>query len=233
MKRFYISITALCMLALVFMPGLASAQDTSTAVKDGGIFVKGWTGQIDANETKNGQKLDGSRLSEKDGVLHVTTGPSVSYWQSDEKADGSYMVMATFTEPKFKNLSGHPHPYGLFIGGNDMGTEKQSLLYCMAYGNGKFLVRGFSPEPFKMNGDRQEDHEAVNKASADGASVSQDIAISVTSDKVSCSINGTVVASYAKSEVVGAGKLKSTNGAYGIRFGHNVEGTVKGFHMMK
>ncbi len=221
------------MLALVFMPGLASAQDTSTAVKDGGIFVKGWTGQIDANETKNGQKLDGSRLSEKDGVLHVTTGPSVSYWQSDEKADGSYMVMATFTEPKFKNLSGHPHPYGLFIGGNDMGTEKQSLLYCMAYGNGKFLVRGFSPEPFKMNGDRQEDHEAVNKASADGASVSQDIAISVTSDKVSCSINGTVVASYAKSEVVGAGKLKSTNGAYGIRFGHNVEGTVKGFHMMK
>ena len=208
MKRFYISITALCMLALVFMPGLASAQDTSTAAKDGGIFVKGWTGQIDANETKNGQKLDGSRLSEKDGVLHVTTGPSVSYWQSDEKADGSYMVMATFTEPKFKNLSGHPHPYGLFIGGNDMGTEKQSLLYCMAYGNGKFLVRGFSPEPFKMNGDRQEDHEAVNKASADGASVSQDIAISVTSDKVSCSINGTVVASYAKSEVVGAGKLK-------------------------
>jgi len=114
MKRFYISITALCMLALVFMPGLASAQDTSTAVKDGGIFVKGWTGQIDANETKNGQKLDGSRLSEKDGVLHVTTGPSVSYWQSDEKADGSYMVMATFTEPKFKTV-GVNLPIGIWV----------------------------------------------------------------------------------------------------------------------
>lgn len=211
----------------------ANAQDQSNAVKDGGVFVKGWTGQIDAGEAKNGQTLEGSRLSEKNGVLHVTTGPSVSYWQSSETASGNYTVMATFTEPKFKNLSGHPHPYGLFIGGNDMGTDKQSLLYCMAYGNGKFIVRGFGPEPFKMNGNSSEANEAVNSAKEDGASVSQQIAISVTGDKVSCSINGKVVASYAKADLVGEGKLKSTNGAYGIRFGHNVEGTVTGFHAMK
>lgn len=233
MKRLFAATILLAFLALIFAPISTQAQDASSAVKDGGVFVKGWTGQIDANEIKNGQKLEGSRLSEKDGVLHVTTGPTVSYWQSEKKANGSYMVMATFTEPKFKNLSGHSHPYGLFIGGNDMGTEKQSLLYCMAYGNGNFIVRGFSPEPFRMSGDRPQANDAINKASADGASVTQEIAISVTSDTVSCSINGAVVGSYPKSEVVGTDKLKSTDGAFGIRFGHNVEGTVAGFHMMK
>ena len=45
--------------------------------------------------------------------------------------------------------------------------------------------------------------------------------------------NGTEVASYPKSEVVGAGKLKSTDGVYGIRFAHNTEGTVSGLTMTK
>jgi hypothetical protein len=56
--------------------------------------------------------------------------------------------------------------------------------------------------------------------------VTQDIAMSVSGDKVSCSINGTEVASYPKSEVVGAGKLKSTDGVWGIRFAHNTDGIV-------
>jgi hypothetical protein len=31
------------------------------------------------------------------------------------------------------------------IGGNDLGTPQQSYLYCAAYGNGNFIVRGFGP----------------------------------------------------------------------------------------
>jgi hypothetical protein len=50
---------------------------------------------------------------------------------------------------------------------------------------------------------------------------------------VSCSINGTVVATYAKSALVTAGKLKSTDGVYGIRFAHNTEGTVTGLTLTK
>ena len=42
--------------------------------------------------------------------------------------------------------------------------------------------------------------------------------MSVKGDKVECAINGTVVASYPKAELVAAGKLKSTDGVYGIRF---------------
>jgi hypothetical protein len=57
--------------------------------------------------------------------------------------------------------------------------------------------------------------------------------MSVRGDKVTCSINGTEVASYPKSEVVAPGKLRSTDGVYGIRFAHNTEGTVTGLTMTK
>ena len=113
------------------------------------------------------------------------------------------------------------------IAGNDLGTDQQSYLYCAAYGNGKFIVRGFGPEPFQMNGRGAED-PAVNKAAGVGQPVTQEIAVSVKPDSVQCAINGTVVASYPKSALVTAGKLKSTDGVYGVRFAHNTDAIVTG-----
>jgi hypothetical protein len=52
--------------------------------------------------------------------------------------------------------------------------------------------------------------------------------MSVKGDSVTCSINGTQVASYPKSALVTSGKLKSTDGVYGIRFSHNTDGVVTG-----
>jgi hypothetical protein len=60
-------------------------------------------------------------------------------------ASGNYTVKATFTEKEYMNLNDHAHPYGLVIGGNDLGTPNATLLYCSAYGNGTFIVRGFAP----------------------------------------------------------------------------------------
>jgi hypothetical protein len=57
--------------------------------------------------------------------------------------------------------------------------------------------------------------------------------MSVKGDKIECAINGTVVASYDKTEAIGAGKLKSTDGVYGLRFAHNTEGFVSGLTMTK
>jgi len=142
-------------------------------------------------------------------------------------------VKATFTEPKFMNLNSHPHPYGIVIAGNDMGTAKRSYLYCAAYGDGRFIVRGFGPDPFQMNGREGESNAAVHKAAGPGEPVTQEIAMAVKGDTVTCAINGTVVASYDKSAVVGPGKLTSTDGVYGIRFAHNTEGTVTGFAVTK
>ncbi|MDP9203211.1 MAG: hypothetical protein M3P26_14945, partial [Gemmatimonadota bacterium] len=110
--------------------------------------------------------------------------------------------------------------------------DKQSYLYCAAYGTGKFIMRGFGPEPFQLNG-RGESNAAIHKAAVVGSPVTQDIALSVKGDKVQCAINGTVVGSYNKSDVVGTGKLTSTDGIYGIRFAHNTEGLVSGLTVTK
>jgi hypothetical protein len=46
-------------------------------------------------------------------------------------------------------------------------------------------------------------------------------------------INGTTVATYPKSAVVGAGKLKTTDGMVGFRFGHNTDAHIAGFSLGK
>ena len=218
-------------LVLGGLSGAAGAQDAARAVEGGGITVPGWTGRIDPNEAAAGQKLENAKFAAMGGGFHVTTGPAVAYWNPANRATGSYTVKATFNEQQYMNLNNHPHPYGVFIGGNDMGTESQSYLYCAAYGNGNFIVRGFGPAPFQVNGRRGETNAAVAKAAGQGQPVKQEIAINVTPDKVECAINGTVVGSYPKADIVAAGKLKSTDGIYGVRFGHNTEAHVSGFAM--
>jgi hypothetical protein len=229
-KNSVIAATALLLLAGM---SVAFAQDTARTVADGGIKVPGWAGKIDAKEVAAGQVLNNAKLAKKGDVLEVTTGPAVAYWHPSNKATGDYTVKATFTEPKFMNVNAHPHPYGIIIGGNDMGTDQQSYLYCAAYGNGNFIVRGFGPEAFQVNGRRGEMNAAVNKAAGKNEPVTQEIAMSVKGDKVECAINGTVVGSYNKADLVTAGKLKSTDGIYGIRFGHNTDATVTGLTMTK
>ncbi len=208
-------------------------QETSNAVAGGGIFVPGWQGQVDASEASRGGTVNGAKLAKGAGdALMVTTGPSITYWNPANKASGNYTVKATFTEPKYMNLNNHPHPYGIVIGGNDLGTPNASLLYCTAYGNGTAIVRGFGPAPFRVS-DKAIANEAIHKAAGPGQPVTQEIAVSVKGDKVECAVNGTVIGSYDKAAVVGAGKLKSTDGVYGIRFGHNTEATVTGLTLVK
>jgi hypothetical protein len=215
------------------MASVAGAQDGAIAAKDGGIKAAGWTGEVDASEKTKGQKIENSRLTKEGDSIHVVTGPQGAFWHKDARATGNYTIKATFKEPKFMSLMSHPHPYGLFIGGNDMGTDKQSYLYCAAYGNGGFIVRGFGPAPFQLNGPRGEKSDAVNKAAGKDQPVTQEIAMSVRGDKVECSVNGKVVGSYDKRAVVGEGKLKSTDGVYGLRFGHNTEAIVSNITMTK
>lgn len=224
---------ALCSPSIVRAQAPAAQPEGAVAVKDGGIFAKGWMGKIDAQEEKAGQVLNNSRLAEKGGVLEVRTGPAVTYWSPANKATGNYTVKATFTESNYMGLNDHPHPYGIVIGGNDLGTADQSYIYCSAYGDGTFIVRGMGPAPFAVSPRRAQANAAISKAAGKGSSVKQEIAMTVTADKIECSVNGTVVGSYPKTDVVAAGKLKSTDGVYGIRFAHNTEATVTGLAMTK
>ena len=224
-----ISAVAVLTLTILGLPALAWAQEEPVrAVGGGGISAPGWQGAVDARDAARGHAIKDTKLAKEGDALHVITGPAAIYWNPANTAQGDYTVKATFTEPKYMNLNDHPHPYGVFIGGNDLGTDHQSLLYCEAYGNGTFIVRGFGPAPFRMNGREGESNAAVRRAAAPGQPVTQEIALSVKGDKVACLINGTVVATYTRADVVAPAKLKSTDGVYGIRFAHNTEGLVTG-----
>jgi hypothetical protein len=232
MRRTYVPAAAGAFM-LVAGATTALAQDASRAVTGGGISVPGWAGKIDAREASRGAKLEDAKLAKMGNDMHVTTGPAVAYWNPANKATGDYTVKAKFTESKYMGLNDHPHPYGIMIAGNDLGTDQQTYLYCAAYGNGTFIVRGFGPAPFQLNGGRGEANDAVNKAAGKDQPVTQEIAVSVKGDDITCAINGKPVGTYKKADVVGAGKLKSTDGVYGFRFGHNTDAHVAGLAVTK
>lgn len=200
-------------------------QDADRKVAGGGITVKGWTGMIDAAAAKKGMTVNDSKVSEAGGGLHMAIGPAGTFWNPANTASGDYSVGATFKEGK--SSANHPHSYGVFIGGNKLNTENQSYVYCVAYGNGTALVRGFNGQTV-VDYSKRQPNAAVNKAGADGT-VTQEIRWTVKGNRAECSVNGTVVAGFDKSELVGPGKLESTDGIYGIRASHNVDVTVTGF----
>lgn len=226
-------IQILITILLIGVINLAAQEGDSVGVKGGGVLVKGWTGKIDKKEQDAGLTLNSARFAKEGDGFHVTTGPAVTYWNPSNTAKGDYTVSATFLEPKYMSINDHPHPYGIMIAGNDLGTASESYLYCSAYGNGTFIVRGFGPEPFRLSGRAPEANAAVNKAAGVGQPVTQTIAMTIKGDKISCSINNTVVGIYDRSAVVMSGKLKSTDGIYGIRFSHNTDAIVTNFKKSK
>ena len=226
--------------ALLFCASAAFAQgnmnmdESVHKIANGGVHAKGWNGVVDASAAKAGQTINDAMIESKGkDDLHIMTGPATTYWKTDKKATGSYTVSAKFSEPQYMNLNDHPHPYGIVVGGNDLGTDNGSYLYCAAYGNGTFIVRGMGPAPFQMGGRRAQANDAIHKAAGKGQPVDQKIAIAVSPDKVDCIINDVTVASYPKSDVVAAGKLKNTDGYVGVRAAHNTEVMVRDFKVEK
>ena len=205
----------------------AAAQDADRKVAGGGVMVKGWQGFVDPSAAKKGQTINDSKFEDKDGAFHIFAGSQSTYWNPANVAKGDYTVSATFTEPKMSE--GHPHPYGIFIGGSGLDADKPSFAYCVAYGNGEALVRSFSNgQVVKPDFYKRQPAASVAKAQP-GQPVTQTIAWTVKGDRAECSINGAVVAGFNKADLVGEGKLASLDGIYGIRAAHNVDIIVKGF----
>jgi hypothetical protein len=222
--------------AVALVSASASAQDdASKAVKDGGIKVAGWQGKVDAREATAGLALKDQLFATMGPGFHVTTGPATTYWNTASNLSGNYTVSASFSEAK--QTMNHPHPYGIMIGGKNLDTDKPEALYCAAYRNGTFIFRGFSGTAargtFQLNGPRGEAHAAVNKVEGMETPVKQEVSITVSGDNVSCSINGQVVSTKPKSEVIGDGKMTSLDGFAGVRFAHNTDAHVSGWAVKK
>ena len=103
--------------------GAAAPQaDASRKVAGGGITAAGWKGKVDAAEATKGATINDSKFAQQGAELRINNGPAAIYWRPADTASGSYTVSATFTEPKYMSSNDHPHPYGVFIGGQDLDT---------------------------------------------------------------------------------------------------------------
>jgi len=209
--------------------------DAARKVPGGGVFVSGWKGKVDAGEAGRGSTLNDSKFEGADGNFTIASGPATIYWNPADAQTGDYTVSATFTEPSYQSAMSHPHPYGVFIGGNDLDSDTPTLLYCTPYGDGRFIVRAFPTTfaPPGPSGRRPTANDAVHKAAAKGESVTQDVSMSVKGSQVTCSINGTTVATFTKDDLIGEGKLKSVEGTPGIRVAHNVDVKVTNYKVTK
>ncbi|MEZ5319564.1 MAG: hypothetical protein R2752_19345 [Vicinamibacterales bacterium] len=229
-----VTASTLVVAAALLMPAVPSGQQEATrVVAGGGIMVPGWQGMVDLTDKDKGEKIENSKLEKRGDALHLSSGPASTYWNPSNTATGAYTVKGTFNEPK--QINDHPHPYGVFIAGKNLGTDQQEYLYCTAYANGTAIVRGFHGRQSLRFSESRRDavaNPAINKPGADG-SVTQNVAFKVTADRVQCEVNGAVVIDLAKSDVVAPDKLSSTDGIYGFRSGHNTDVVVTGFAMQK
>ena len=223
------------MRALVLIVGASlvatavAAQDADRSVKGGGISVSGWKGRVDRRPASQGKTIADSKFGSEAGALRLSVGPAAVYWNEGNTASGDYQVTATFKEHKM--AATHPHSYGIFIGGSDLESDSEKLLYCIVYGNGTFSVKTFNGAKVTTLVDRAT-HDALHKADANGESTNA-IGWRVQGGKAACVVNGVEVKSFDRTEVTGPDKLASTDGTYGIRVSHNLELTVSGLAKSK
>jgi hypothetical protein len=207
---------------MIALPAVGIAQDADRSVAGGGISVAGWKGRIDAKAASQGKTVNDSKFAMSGGKIDLKIGPAAIYWSDANKAAGNYAVKATFTENAHK--PNHPHSYGVFIGGSDLEGANQSFAYCIVYANGTYSVKYFHGENVVTVVDRVAS-PAINKANAAG-SATNEIGWSVHDGKASCVVNGTPVQTWDAAQLVGADKLKSTDGIYGVRVSHNLDITM-------
>lgn len=212
-----ISISAILILAVV---QVADAQDPTNRVAGSGIQVKGWQGRTDRNE----QKISDVKFVQMGTGFHLTGGPHAILWNSENRATGDYTVKARITKTP-QSSSTHEESYGLFMGGTDLNGPKQNYLYCVVFGSGNVMVRHRDAgDTHTLLGKTA--NAAVSKMGERGAT--DEIAMWVRGGRVGCSVNGTEVFSAAASDMIGPGKLVSTDGMFGIRASHNLDLHIEG-----
>ncbi len=216
--------SAVAIAATLLIP-VVHAQDADRKVAGGGITAKGWQGRVDAGN-KQGLTINDSKFSSEGSGFHISTGAAGIYWNPSHTAKGDYTVKATFKEPK--QTINHPHPYGVFIAGKNLDSDKPSYLYCVAYRDGTYIVRQFTDGAVSTLV-RKTPHAAIDKATGPEDDVTQEVGWTVKGGKADCTVNGQVVYSLDPATV----KLDSTDGQTGIRLSHNSDVSVPNFTLSK
>jgi hypothetical protein len=179
-----------------------------------GIDVGGWWARLDdPKESRTGLKFFTMGTG-----LHATTGPTVILYDPDEDWEGPYTTKATLTMTK---PASHDVAYGLFVGGQDLDTDKQRYTYFVIRQDGKYLIRKRTGATTANVAGDWTDHAAIQKPNAQGSQTNA-LAIGVGRDTVTFTVNGQTVATQPRSAV-------DAVGVSGLRIGHGLDVHIEGF----
>jgi hypothetical protein len=179
-----------------------------------GIEVGGWWARLDDPK----ESRTGLRFFTMGTGLHATTGPTVILYDPEEDWEGPYTTKVTVTMTK---PASHDVAYGLFVGGQDLDTDKQRYTYFVIRQDGKYLIRKRTgATTTNVMGDWT-DHAAIQKPNAQGSQTNA-LAIGVGRDTVTFSVNGQTVATQPRSAV-------DAVGVSGLRIGHGLDVHIEGF----
>ena len=220
--------SSLLAMAVLVAASSIQAQDADRSVK-GGVQIAGWTGRVDRRPASQGKTIKDSKMVAEGSGYRLSVGPAGDFWNPANVAKGDYTVKATFKE--LKMAASHPHSYGIFIGGQGLDGDMETLMYCIGYGNGTYSIKTFHGATVTTLVN-MEASTALHKADANGESTNE-IGWSVQGGKASCVINGTTVKTLESAAVIAADKLASLDGVYGIRVSHNLELMITGLAMGK
>jgi hypothetical protein len=216
-------------IAVALLIPVVHAQDADRKVAGGGITAKGWQGRVDTGN-KQGLTINDSKFAPEGSGFHISTGAAGIYWNPANTAKGDYTVKATFKEPK--QTINHPHPYGVFIAGKNLDSDKPSYVYCVAYRDGTYIVRQFTDGQVSTIM-KKTPHAAIDKATGPEDDVTQEVGWTVKGQKADCTVNGQVVHSIDRGDPAGTVKLDTTDGITGISLSHNSDVSVPNFTLSK
>lgn len=173
------------------------------------------------------------------GGFRANNPTAAIYWNPANTAKGNYTLRGTF---KLLEPSPHTNFYGLFVGGRELEGMDQNYLYFVVAQDGSFLIRkragdrmpdpnapvkgrgGKGPQAITENVARAP-HEAVQKPGADGTSTNT-LEIRVAGDTLNFAVNGTVVHTMPKADLV-------TDGIYGSRVNHRLNVDITDFGIVR
>ena len=179
-----------------------------------GIEVGGWWARLDdPKESRTGLKFGTMGTG-----FQATTGPTVILFDPDEDWEGPYTTKATLTLTKPVS---HQVAYGLFVGGQDLYTDKQRYTYFVIRQDGKYLIRKRTGSTTANVAGDWADHAAIQKPDAKGSQTNE-LAIQVGRDTVVFMANGQTVATHPATAL-------DAVGISGLRIGHGLDVHIEGF----
>ena len=214
MHRWLVAVVVVLTLSLSVLAQNRGGGAPQAPTAGNGIEVAGWWARLDnPKEARTGLKF----VTMGTG-FRATTGPTIILFDPNEDWEGPYTTKATLTMTK---LASHQVAYGLFVGGQDLDTDKQRYTYFEIRQDGKYLIRKRSGATIADVAGSWADHAAIQKPNASGSQTNE-LAIQVGRDAVVFMANGQTVATHPATAI-------DVVGMSGLRIGHGLDVQIDGF----